>query len=161
MTEPQEYVDELIEMTLPELGLDATRRDEAWALAGPAGVELIVRRTADGAVVTAALADVSEASVECREAVGAFFERAQPALRLVAAKIDEHAASLESAAGGEELDVELARAVHAVARASRLLVHEARALMRPELAKAYLQHNVSVVSAGATAPAITIEGGTS
>ena len=144
----QEYAEELIEALLAELGLEATRRDEAWAIAGPAGVELVVRATPEGAIVTATLADMESAAAECREAVAAFLQRAQAELRLVEAGVDENAASLEARADGEELEVELGRAIHATARACRLLVRETQALLRPDLAEVYLQHHHSVVSAG-------------
>ena len=37
MIDEQEYAEEVIESVLAELGLEATRRDEAWVVVGAAG----------------------------------------------------------------------------------------------------------------------------
>lgn len=159
MIEDEEYAEEVIESVLAELGLEAARRDEAWVVAGAAGVELVVRRTPRGAAVRATLADLDGATPECREAVADFLRRAGAKVKLATVAVDDQAASVEAQAGGEELDVELAGAIQATARAGRLLAHEAQALARPELARAYLEHCASVFSAGPRGSASTSEGG--
>jgi hypothetical protein len=139
----QEYVAEVIESVLAELGVEATRREAAWVVAGAAGVELVVSRTAEDAAVRATLADLDGATAECRAAVAEFLRRAAAGLRVVTVMVDEQAASIEARASAAYLDVELASAIEAAGRAAALLVQETRALVRPEVARAYLRHGDS------------------
>jgi hypothetical protein len=136
----QEYVAEVIESVMAELGLEATRRDAAWVVAGTAGVELVVSRTSEGAVVRAKLADLDGATAECRAAVAEFLLRAAAGMKFVTVAVRDQAASIEARASGADFDVELGRAIQAAARAASLLVQETQALVRPELARAYLQY---------------------
>jgi hypothetical protein len=158
MISEQEYAEEVIESVLADLGLEAARREKAWVV-GAAGAELLVRRTEDGASVRATLVDLDGATPECREAVTEFLRRAGAGVKLATATVDDHTASVEAVAGGDEFDVELARAIQATARVGRLLAHEAKALVQPELARVYLEHCASIVSAGPRGSAFTSEGG--
>jgi hypothetical protein len=137
---------ELFESVLLECAPLATLREDQWIVppSDECPVEITVRCNAGGVGVKAALVDLTEAQPAAREAVAEFLCRGQHALRFVRAEIDDRSAWLTAHASADRLESDLAHALRAVAVGVRLLVREAQALMRPELAQAYLMNVVSL-----------------
>lgn len=133
--------DELIESLLAEAASAATLRDDAWIVppSEECPMEITVRRGHGGVLVKATLADLTEASPVAREAIAEFLCRAHHALRFVRAEIDDRSACLASQAAANRLESDLMHALRAVSVGVRLLVRETQALLRPELAEAYMK----------------------
>jgi hypothetical protein len=128
-----------IAAALDATGLNWTRRGAAWAAPAGEGVpcELRVTATGGGAEVEAVLVEWDEAEAVCDRALSRFLELAQAGLRCCRAERDQGLARVVArVARGQE--AELVQSVQAVAAASRGLAREARALLIPELARAYL-----------------------
>jgi hypothetical protein len=124
---------------LDATGLNWTNRGAAWVAPAGEGVPcgLRVKAAEGGAEVEAVLVEWDKAEAECDRALSRFLALAQTGLNGCRAERDQGRARVVArVARGQE--AELVQGVRGVAAACRGLARAARALLIPELARAYL-----------------------
>jgi hypothetical protein len=128
---------EEIEAVLDESGLAWVRRGEAWAVPVAAGLpcEVTIVAGPDRARAEAILAEWDEAEAAGVPALALFLELAGPGLRGCRGELGRGRACLVAMYHDEQ---GLARRLRGVASGCRRLAREARALLSPALAAAYL-----------------------
>jgi hypothetical protein len=131
---------DLIESALAPTGLAWSRRDNVWAIpaADVTRPEIVLRPVAGGVRVEAVLIQADELAGAETAALVEFLRRAQADLRGARCEMDASGACASAEIATERLEEDLAVAIAAVADACRRMRQEARALLRPAVARAYL-----------------------
>jgi hypothetical protein len=128
-----------VEAALDAAGLAWARREAGWVIppAGPVPRELAVRRAPGGVRVEAVLAEWDALGEEPRAALARFLVAAQAGLRGARCERDDRGARICSWADARRLEADLGPSLRSVGGGCRLLAREARALLIPEVARAY------------------------
>jgi hypothetical protein len=136
----REGITDEVEAALEASSLAWGRRGDEWVIAASEGLprELRVRAEGDGVLVEAVLVEWDEITDESREALALFLAIARAGLRGCHGELDDTSARLVAVLDGESLEAELPRGLHGVATGCRRMAREARALLTPSLAGAYL-----------------------
>jgi hypothetical protein len=152
----RERITDEVEAALEASSLAWGRRGDEWVIAASEGLprELRVRapltlpsphsggegrvRGSDGVLVEAVLVEWDEITDESHEALALFLAVARAGLRGCRGELDDTSARLVAVLDGESLEAELPRGLHGVAAGCRRMAREARALLIPSLARAYL-----------------------
>ena len=140
MTEAlRDSVADEIETALDAAAMPWGRRGDDWVIPAGEGMPRELRiRIEDGARVEAALLEWDEITDESHEALALFLAVARAGLRGCRGELDDTSARLVAVLDGESLEAELPRGLHGVAAGCRRMAREARALLIPSLARAYL-----------------------
>jgi hypothetical protein len=137
---PAKPTEEQVETALAESGWAWTRREPCYVISASTAraAELVIHLISGGVRVETVLVSLEEAGSVERAALEEFLARSQSGLRLVYCLVEDTTARLVSLAATEQLDSDLRDSLGSVAAAWMLLSREARALLKPELARLYL-----------------------
>jgi hypothetical protein len=128
----------MIDEVLFEMGLPAQRRGDGWVIpaSGYAPCELVLARTGEELRVEALLADWDQIAGAAEQALTMFLRRAARELKYATCEVRDRGAMLVARMAVRDVEVQLAPLVGRLLAASRALLWEAAALLRPGLAKA-------------------------
>src|SRR5262245_56886585 len=130
----------MIDRVLFEMGLPAERRGDGWVVPPSESVpcELVLTRTGEQLRVEALLADWEQIAGAAEQALTMFLRRAARELKYATCEVRDRGAMLVARMAVRDVEVQLAPLVGRLLCASRALIWEATALLRPGLAQAGL-----------------------
>jgi len=140
MTEAlRDSVADEIETALDAAAMPWGRRGDDWVIPAGEGMPRELRiRIEDGARVEAALLEWDEITDESHEALAVFLTLAGPGLRGCRGEIDERSARLVARVSVGDMETRLVAVLRGMTAGCRGTAREARALLTPALAGAYL-----------------------
>lgn len=143
----------MIDDILFDIGLGSRRREDGWVIPPSARVpcEVALTQTGDQLRVEAVLADWDTIGGAEEDALTMFLRRATRELGYATCEIRDRGALLVARLPVADAEARLGAVIDGVLAASRRLIREASALLRPELAREYVTFHVggSEILAGA------------